>query len=68
MLRPDLPAELERKGADTGLAKDVALLLDACDTLRFTGTRDTGPENLVDRGVALVSRLGRVVRKVEGRP
>jgi hypothetical protein len=65
VLRPDLTAELERRGADGVLAKDVAHLLDECDTLRFTAAADSNPRSLIDRGAAIVLNLGRIARKME---
>jgi hypothetical protein len=65
VLRPDLPRALEARGADPELAKEVSGLLDACDALRFEGKSDGNPSDLAARAAALVSRLGRVVRKAE---
>lgn len=65
VLRRDLPGEIERRGADPGLARDITALLDACDVLRFEGATDGNPSDLAARAAALVSRLGRVVQKTE---
>jgi hypothetical protein len=65
VLRSDLTADLERRGADGALANDVAHLLDECDTTRFTGTADSSAQSLIDRGAAIVLVLGRVPRKTE---
>jgi hypothetical protein len=63
VLRAELTSELERRGADPALARDVVKVLHACDELRFGAPSELGPKALVELSEAVVARTQRVTRR-----